>query len=73
MTACDESLLPLARAAERSGLSYTTLYGAGLRGHIRLRRLGAGSWSRSVTWRRSRRGWAKRQPRIQCGGNRTDE
>lgn len=35
-----ETLLPLARAAELAGVTYNTLYGAGLRGHIRLRRMG---------------------------------
>jgi hypothetical protein len=40
MTAKEESLVPIARAAELLGGSYAELYGAGLRGHIRLRRLG---------------------------------
>lgn len=40
MTNCDDVLVPLARAAEQAGLSYAALHGAGLRGHLRLRRLG---------------------------------
>lgn len=40
MTNCDDVLVPLARAAEQAGLSYAALHGAGLRGHIRLRRIG---------------------------------
>lgn len=40
MSTQDDVLVPLARAAEIAGRSYAAIYGAGLRGHIRLRRVG---------------------------------
>lgn len=40
MTNSDNAVVTLVRAAEITGLSYAAMYGAGLRGHIRLRRLG---------------------------------
>ncbi len=40
MTPSDDILMPLATAARQAGLSYAALHGAGLRGHIRLRRIG---------------------------------
>lgn len=40
MTTSDDVMLPLAAAAKFTGVSYATVYGAGLRGLLRLRRMG---------------------------------
>lgn len=36
----ESALVPLVEAVELTGLSYASLYGFGLRGHFRLRKIG---------------------------------
>ncbi len=44
MTVNDNVMVPLAAAAQLTRLTYATVYGAGLRGHMRLRRMGGRLW-----------------------------